>query len=313
MTSRLLRPLAALALATQLVSCAAGTLVPDESSMPAARAALRPEFRIFYDSLEDYGDWVLIEPYGYVFRPRVNFVAWRPYEQGFWAPTDVYGWVWVSSEPFGWATYHYGSWLYDDYQGYVWVPGADWGPSWVDWAESDQYVGWSPMLARGSDPVPGGSWTFVPYQQLVSPSLGTIVATQRQQIQSAVKATRPVQNPTTVEGVRIERGPPIERVERFTGPLRRVAIDDLVAPGDAAAARAGVGTRAPVQDGARPLPTSEATQSAAEAAARQAKSISTRGVVGPSVPVVRPFGVDRSRSPAGRIAPRGKAAADTTR
>ena len=60
------------ALPLGLVSCAAGTLVPERVSMPAARASLLPEFRIFYDSMVDYGDWILIEPYGYVFRPQVN-------------------------------------------------------------------------------------------------------------------------------------------------------------------------------------------------------------------------------------------------
>src|SRR5512138_3799115 len=69
---------------------------------PAARIALRPEYRVFYDALSDYGDWVLIEPWGYVFRPRVDFGVWRPYTNGFWAASDVYGWVWVSSESFGW-------------------------------------------------------------------------------------------------------------------------------------------------------------------------------------------------------------------
>src|SRR5207249_1853384 len=88
-----------------LISCATGTLVPERESMNAARASLLPEYRIFYDSLIDYGDWVLIEPFGYVFRPHVNAVAWQPYEDGFWAPTDVYGWTWISSEAFGWATY----------------------------------------------------------------------------------------------------------------------------------------------------------------------------------------------------------------
>ena len=40
------------------------------SATYAARAGLRPEYRVFYDALVDYGDWVLIEPYGWVFRPR---------------------------------------------------------------------------------------------------------------------------------------------------------------------------------------------------------------------------------------------------
>ena len=72
--------------------CAATGYSPDVTpSMPAPRQALRPEYRFFYDALSDYGDWVLIEPYGYLFRPDVNFVAWRPYTDGYWVPTDIYG------------------------------------------------------------------------------------------------------------------------------------------------------------------------------------------------------------------------------
>jgi len=57
-----------------LLAGCAGTadLTPARVSMPAARAALRPELRIFYDALQDYGDWILIEPFGYVFRPSLN-------------------------------------------------------------------------------------------------------------------------------------------------------------------------------------------------------------------------------------------------
>src|SRR5439155_7247046 len=119
---------AALALASTL-SCAVGGVVSDAPSMPAARAALRPEFRIFYDALVDYGDWVLIEPYGFVFRPKVDFATFHPYADGFWAPSDSWGWVWISAEPFGWATYHYGNWFWDRYQGWVWSPGPNWGPA----------------------------------------------------------------------------------------------------------------------------------------------------------------------------------------
>ena len=91
--------------------------------MPAARAALRPEYRLFYDSLVDYGDWVLIEPYGFMFRPRVDFATFRPYADGFWAPSDPWGWVWISAEPFGWATYHYGRWGYSRRIGWFWALG----------------------------------------------------------------------------------------------------------------------------------------------------------------------------------------------
>jgi len=99
-----------------------------------ARIGLQPMYRPFFDELKDDGDWTLIEPYGWCFRPRVNFVAWRPYVDGWWEPSDYYGWVWTSTEPFGAITYHYGAWFYDEYQGWVWEPGLIWGPAWVAWA-----------------------------------------------------------------------------------------------------------------------------------------------------------------------------------
>ena len=129
-------------------------LTPLPESMPAARAGLQPEYRLFYDALQDYGDWTLIEPFGYVFRPYGNVEGWRPYQYGYWAPSDVYGWVWISAEPYGWATYHYGEWLYDRYQGWVWIPGLDWAPAWVSWEETPDYIGWAPMFPPGYGPGP---------------------------------------------------------------------------------------------------------------------------------------------------------------
>jgi len=129
---------------------------PPPPSQPVARATLAPPLRVFYDALIDYGDWILIEPYGYVFRPAINQTDWRPYNDGFWAPTDSYGWVWISAEPFGWATYHYGTWFYDRFQRWVWLPGLDWGPAWVAWEESNDYVGWAPAQYRGGEMVPTG-------------------------------------------------------------------------------------------------------------------------------------------------------------
>ena len=133
-----LRTVLALAVALTLAGCASTGYQAVSPTMSAAKAGLQPEYRIFYDALEEYGDWNLIEPYGYVFRPRVSFVAWQPYQEGFWVPSDVWGWVWISSEPFGWATYHYGTWMNDRFQGWVWVPGLDWGPAWVSWQMADQ-------------------------------------------------------------------------------------------------------------------------------------------------------------------------------
>ena len=74
-------------------SCASVGVTPSSQPMSAARAGLMPDYRIFYDALEGTGDWVLVEPLGWVFRPDVNFVAWKPYERGFWTWNDWYGWV----------------------------------------------------------------------------------------------------------------------------------------------------------------------------------------------------------------------------
>ena len=51
-------------LALSQLSCATMGLTPLPETMPAARAGLQPEYRIFYDALQDCGDWTLIEPFG---------------------------------------------------------------------------------------------------------------------------------------------------------------------------------------------------------------------------------------------------------
>jgi hypothetical protein len=318
------RILPAMLLALALQSCATGALVPDSQSMSAARASLFPEYRIFYDSLIDYGDWVLIEPYGYVFRPRVNTVAWQPYDYGFWAPTDLYGWTWISSEPFGWATYHYGSWFYDRFQGWVWVPGADWGPAWVNWTASDDYVGWAPQLARGGSyaDVPNGAFRYVPVASLGSTDLSKAVTESA--LGEKARDTRTVSNIDEVKGVRFNRGPKIDWVEQKTGPLRRTRVQDLITPGDVAtlrerekAKRAPGVAPAPASPSGQPVTTADSTQRAAQNATREARDMVNRGVVDTRVPVVRPFGVPDRTSPSARPAPASRApkrsASDTTR
>jgi hypothetical protein len=99
----------------------------------------------FYDALDPYGEWIELEPYGYAFRPNTNQTAlWRPYTDGGWVYTE-YGWTWRSNEPFGWATYHYGRWTRLPRLGWVWIPGTEWGPAWVSWRRSSDYIGWAPL------------------------------------------------------------------------------------------------------------------------------------------------------------------------
>jgi hypothetical protein len=132
-------------------------------SMPAAKLGLAPQLRPFHDELLEYGDWVLVEPLGWVFRPRVNTVAWRPYQDGHWIASFSYGWVWESNEDFGWITDHYGFWFYDEFQGWLWQPYGAWAPSWVAWVEVGDYVGWAPLPPDGAPdvgPVPGGMFSY---------------------------------------------------------------------------------------------------------------------------------------------------------
>lgn len=289
MPRRLPLALALAALVAAQLSCASAGYVPTPAE-PAARQALPPEYRIFYDSLKDYGDWTLIEPYGYVFRPSVNFVAWQPYEDGFWAPSDIWGWVWISAEPFGWATYHYGDWMYDEYEGWVWLPGPSWGPGWVTWSQSEGYVGWAPDLGGGLpyDQIPGGGYLYVPTSQLAATDLPSRVR-RAGDLGAKVADARPVKNTVEIEGVQIDRGPPIAEVEKQTGPLTRVRIEDLLPAGFAVRDTLGPAGR---PGSVAPLDPVEQANRAGERAAREARGWLKRGGAPPArVPVVRPLGV----------------------
>ncbi|MGI6454337.1 MAG: DUF6600 domain-containing protein [bacterium] len=76
-----------------------------------------------YD-LDTYGDWIEVEEYGRVWRPRVSITVsnWAPYREGRWAWRDYYGWTWVSYEPWGWMPYHYGRWAYHPRHRWYWIP-----------------------------------------------------------------------------------------------------------------------------------------------------------------------------------------------
>jgi hypothetical protein len=71
--------------------------------------------------LQEYGEWVDLPTYGYVWRPRVA-VGWSPYVYGHWVWISPYGWTWVSYEPWGWYPYRCGYWLTDPVFGWIWSP-----------------------------------------------------------------------------------------------------------------------------------------------------------------------------------------------
>ena len=233
-----LRLAAALAAFTQ-ISCATGGVTPVTHGQPVERMGLAPEYRIFYDALQDQGDWVYVQPYGYVFRPNVNFITWRPYEDGYWAPSDIYGWTWISAESFGWATYHYGNWTWDRYYGWVWVPGRDWGPAWVTWQINGDYAGWSPIVSTldSYDQIRGGIWTYVPLASLGSTSLSSHLS-HLADLGSHATEGSVVRNFAERGGVVYNRGPRYGVVEKAAGPLTMVKIEPIE-PGAAAASRSG--------------------------------------------------------------------------
>jgi hypothetical protein len=294
-------------LALTQLSCATIGLTPLEDSMPSARAGLLPEYRLFYDALEDYGDWTLIEPFGFVFRPYGNVEDWRPYQYGYWAPSDVYGWVWISAEPYGWATYHYGEWFFDRYQGWVWMPGLDWGPAWVSWEGTTDYIGWAPMPPAGYDwgLVPGGLYTYVATAELPATDVQTRMRT-KDQIGEKLGAPQRIENPRERDGIRFNAGPRFDVIERRSGPLRRVKIEDLLPGGDQVTKPGARSDRQPAstpskphairKPGTRPAPAgttdettaAEEVRRAAEESARSARSVTEKNVAPPpSIGVLR--------------------------
>jgi hypothetical protein len=101
--------------------------------------------------LSPHGEWVLIAPYGRVWRPHRHVVGidFMPYVTGGeWVYTD-YGWIFETRWDWGWVPFHYGRWFYaGGGQGWVWVPDTVWGPAWVEWRAGGGYVGWAPLPPR---------------------------------------------------------------------------------------------------------------------------------------------------------------------
>ncbi len=279
--------LAVLGAALAQLSCATTGLTPLPHSQPAERIGLAPEYRVFYDALKDDGDWVYVQPLGYVFRPNVNFITWRPYQDGFWVPSDLYGWVWISAESFGWATYHYGQWLYDRYYGWVWTPGLVWGPAWVAWQVAGDYAGWSPLLVPSpvESQISGGAWTYAPLAALGTTDLSSQVV-HESDLSGKIQEMRPVENFVERGGAVFNRGPKFELVEKRVGALKRVKIEEPAVMGAAAGAGAA---RTVEKPGRGALETAEATRRAAAEAARITRELVERGGRPPaSLTIVRP-------------------------
>lgn len=76
-----------------------------------------------YDDFSPYGTWVDVGGYGRLWRPYGVSIGWNPWSYGGWVWYPSYGYVWVSSYPWGWTPYRYGGWHYVNTYGWCWRPG----------------------------------------------------------------------------------------------------------------------------------------------------------------------------------------------
>lgn len=241
-----------------------------------ARIGLQPIYRPFFDELKDEGDWTLIEPYGWCFRPRVNFVAWRPYLEGWWEPSDYWGWIWNTNEPYGWVTYHYGAWFYDSYQGWVWQPGPVWGPAWVAWVAVGDYVGWAPLGPSqwdGFGEVPGGMFTFAGARQLASRDVGQ-QALYLTRLPETNAPARAIVNVGRANGVAFNRGPDFLMLQQMGAPIPE-RIDGATLP------RVRLGTAAAKPNEADLL---ARTNRVTAEAVREWRALREQGIAPPALP-----------------------------
>jgi len=113
---------------------------------------------------------------------------WKPYQDGKWQDYENNTYIWISNEPFGYIAYHFGRWQWHPELGWYWIPTYEWGPAWVSWYHSTQYVFWTPLhydsqYYRGfskyytkTDP---RVWLGVKKDQLKNPNLYQIAKTTR--------------------------------------------------------------------------------------------------------------------------------------
>lgn len=96
-----------------------------------------------YSDLNYYGSFINVSGYGDCWRPYGYGASWDPFLDGAWVWYPRWGYVWVSSYPWGWTPYRYGRWIWVSGYNWCWQPGSYWDrwsyypvvhrwPSWYD-------------------------------------------------------------------------------------------------------------------------------------------------------------------------------------
>lgn len=208
--------------AVMLVSPAPSLIL--EMPLAAQAANVSVSINTFYSDLAPYGSWVSYRD-DYVFIPGRIAADWRPYTEGHWVYTRLYGWLWVSDEPFGWATYHYGRWGYADDIGWYWVPGRRWAPAWVSWRRSRDHVVWAPLPPRhGGDvsidvrisDIPDYYWVAVPSRDFLDVDLRVAVIHDDTERVRVIHDTRPIGGVSVRNNVVVNNAVDVDYVQKTT-------------------------------------------------------------------------------------------------
>ncbi len=109
---------------------------------------LPDELHEYSSDLDENGRWQYAPEYGYVWTPTVVSAGWAPYSAGSWL--WIHGnYVWIDYDRWGWVPCHYGRWVFISSYGWSWVPPSAgvvyWGPGYVGWIVTPEYVAWVPL------------------------------------------------------------------------------------------------------------------------------------------------------------------------
>jgi hypothetical protein len=246
------------------LSCAAYMEVP--ATGPAWQGGGEIELSVFFDALSPYGDWLWVEPWGWVWTPWDVEPGWRPYTHGRWVATPL-GWTWISDWAWGWAPFHYGRWSYDSFHGWIWIPDRVWAPAWVAWRRGPGWIGWGPLPPQARWRVGIGldlggldlgiaivehGWCFVPERDFLDRRLPRRLAPLPRH-GHLLRETRDATRYEEVERRVAVRSIEVEEVERLLGAVRRYRIEDVEKPpraGDAVEREAVRIYRPEVREGA---------------------------------------------------------------
>ena len=172
--------------------------------------------------LNYYGGYQNVAGYGMMWQPYFTGAGWSPFSDGAWSFYPGFGYMFVSSYPWGWLPYRYGNWMFIQGSGWMWQPG-----SWNSWTMAPRYTGTTPAVFH--PPVrPTGS-------------VGTVIVGRGGAAVSAVPPTRLIVNSGSA-GMGIPRGS-MANLVHLNGQVAKTGSAELrPAPQFGATARSSMST-----------------------------------------------------------------------